>query len=288
MPRGLDHVVHAVHDLDAAAELYRRLGFIVGSRNRHPPDWGTENHIIQLPGFSIELLGLTDISHPAPHAPRTFSFGAFNRDFLARGQGLSMLAIEGQPDDARDLRAAGIGDFEPLNFAREGKRPDGATAKVAFTLIFARDPAAPDVGFFTCRQHYPENYWNPAFQNHANGTRAIAGVVLVGENPRSHANFLSAITGLAAIDETATGIAAPTPRGAIEVITAAAFRDRFGTEPPDTRSGARLSALRFAVRDMAAITELWRRTDIAALGRGGCGIVGPGAGFGATLAFEPS
>jgi catechol 2,3-dioxygenase-like lactoylglutathione lyase family enzyme len=36
MARGLDHIIHAVRDLDAAAELYRRLGFTVGARNRHP------------------------------------------------------------------------------------------------------------------------------------------------------------------------------------------------------------------------------------------------------------
>ncbi|MEI9805413.1 MAG: VOC family protein [Pseudolabrys sp.] len=36
MPRSLDHIVHAVHDLDAAAEAYARLGFIVGARNKHP------------------------------------------------------------------------------------------------------------------------------------------------------------------------------------------------------------------------------------------------------------
>jgi len=36
MARGLDHIVHAVRDLDAAADLYRRLGFTVGARNRHP------------------------------------------------------------------------------------------------------------------------------------------------------------------------------------------------------------------------------------------------------------
>ncbi|HME30252.1 MAG TPA: VOC family protein [Pseudolabrys sp.] len=56
MPRGLDHIVHAVRDLDAAADLYRRLGFNVGARNRHP--WGTHNHIVQLPGFFIELLAV--------------------------------------------------------------------------------------------------------------------------------------------------------------------------------------------------------------------------------------
>ena len=56
MARGLDHLVHAVRDLDAAGELYGRLGFTVGARNRHP--WGTHNRIVQLPGFFIELLAI--------------------------------------------------------------------------------------------------------------------------------------------------------------------------------------------------------------------------------------
>jgi catechol 2,3-dioxygenase-like lactoylglutathione lyase family enzyme len=54
MARGLDHIVHAVRDLDAAAELYRGLGFTIGARNRHP--WGTHNHIIEFAGVFIELL----------------------------------------------------------------------------------------------------------------------------------------------------------------------------------------------------------------------------------------
>src|SRR5690348_14083681 len=58
MPRGIDHIVHAVRDLDAAVDLYRRLGFTVGARNRHP--WGTHNHIVQLPGAFIELLAVAE------------------------------------------------------------------------------------------------------------------------------------------------------------------------------------------------------------------------------------
>ncbi len=54
MPRGLDHIVHAVRDLDAAGELYARLGFTVGARNAHP--WGTHNRIVQFSGFFVELL----------------------------------------------------------------------------------------------------------------------------------------------------------------------------------------------------------------------------------------
>jgi catechol 2,3-dioxygenase-like lactoylglutathione lyase family enzyme len=58
MSRGLDHVVHAVRDLEAAAEFYRRLGFTVGARNRHA--WGTHNHLVQLPGFFVELLTVAE------------------------------------------------------------------------------------------------------------------------------------------------------------------------------------------------------------------------------------
>ena len=54
MPRPLDHIVHAVADLDGAADFYRKLGFTVGARNRH--SWGTHNYLVQLEGFYIEIL----------------------------------------------------------------------------------------------------------------------------------------------------------------------------------------------------------------------------------------
>src|SRR3954462_2308183 len=86
----------------------------------------------------VELLGLDDMSQTAPHRPRRFSFGAFNRDFLQRGEGLSMFVLEGRgTSDAEAFRAAGIGDFEPFEMAREAKRPDGSTVRLAFSLAFA-------------------------------------------------------------------------------------------------------------------------------------------------------
>ena len=65
MSGGLDHLVHAVRDLDAAAELYRRLGFTVGARNRHA--WGTHNYLVQTPGFFVEVLTVAE----APEANRS-------------------------------------------------------------------------------------------------------------------------------------------------------------------------------------------------------------------------
>jgi hypothetical protein len=283
--RGLDHIVHAVRDLDAAAGLYRRLGFEVGARNRHPRAWGTQNHIVQLPGTFIELLTVADPDGIAPHAPRFFSFGAFNRDFLARGEGLAMLVLEGRgaPDSA-EFRKAGIGDFELYEFEREGQRPDGTPVKVAFALAFAKDPGSPDTGFFTCQHRYPESFWNPAFQRHPNTAGAVAGVVLVADNPSDHQVFLEAFTGVREAQATSAGIR--TPRGRVQVMRPDAFRERFGTEPPATGRGARLAALRFAVRDPEAVGRHLRIENLASSNRMGHIVVGPDTAMGATLVFE--
>jgi hypothetical protein len=107
MPRGLDHVVHAVRDLEGAAGLYGRLGFTVGARNRH--SWGTHNHIVQLPGFFIELL---TVAEPEKLGSDGFSnlFGRFNRSFLANQEGLSLLLLESgdAATDAACFQSAGI------------------------------------------------------------------------------------------------------------------------------------------------------------------------------------
>ena len=245
MPRGLDHIVHAVRDLDAAAAAYRGLGFTVGARNTHP--WGTHNHIIQFPGFFIELLTLAE---PDKLSGDVFSenFGVYNRDFAARHEGLSMLVLE-STDSAGDVaafEAAHIAASASTRFDREGKRPDGSPVHLAFSLAFAKDEAAPQIGFFTCQQHFPENFWNPSFQKHDNGVTGIAAVILVAEEPQRHRDFLLAFTGAGEATPKGEGLSIPLPRGAIEVMTPAAYTAQFGLATPDTRNGPRLAAMRFA------------------------------------------
>jgi hypothetical protein len=286
MARGLDHIVHAVRDLDAAAALYTRLGFQVSVRNRHAPNWGTQNHIVQLPGTFIELLTVADASGIEPHAPRSFSFGAFNRDFLARGEGLSMLVLGGRGvPDAEEFRAAGIGDFKTYDFEREGKRPDGTDIRVAFSLAFAADPHAPHAAFFTCQHRYPENFWNPAFQVHPNTATGVASIVLVAENPADHHVFLETFSGVRDLHATSAGIRLKTPRGTIEVMNPLAYADHFGVQPPDTTEGARLAALRFSARDMAEVEAISKKAAIQYTKHMDRLIVGPDVAFGASLIF---
>ncbi len=250
MARGLDHIVHAVRDLDGAAALYRGLGFTVGARNRHP--WGTHNYIVQLPGFFVELLTLAE---PDKLGSDGFSklFAAHTRDFLKRDEGFALLILESRDagTDEAAFVAARIAVSEVMRFEREAKRPDGAAVKVGFSLAFAEDKLAPDIHFATCQQHYPENFWNPAFQKHANGVEAVAGVVIVAEEPARHRDFLLAFTGAQGARDEGNGFAIDLPRGAIELMRPAAFERRFGVPAPDTMSGSRLAALRFFGRALA-------------------------------------
>jgi len=277
--------VHAVHDLDAAGACYQRLGFTVGARNRHP--WGTHNRIVQFPGVFIELLAVGEPALIAPPQPRSVSFGAFARDFLARHEGLAMLVLEGKgaAADAAAFRAAGIGDFEVFDFERAGERPDGSTVKVAFSLAFAADALAPDAGFFTCQQHYPENFWNPAFQKHANTVAGVAGVVFVAENPADHHVFFKGFSGVSDLKSTSTGITIETPRGEIQVMDPPAYRQHFAVEPPDVARGMRFAAVRLSVRDKAAARTALGRTAAEHMDKL---IVGPQTAYGATLVFEAS
>jgi len=286
MARGLDHIVHAVRDLDAAAALYERLGFVVGARNRHP--WGTHNRAIQLPGFFyIELLMVAE-PEKLTAAGLPLLFGAFQRDFVSRHEGYAMLLLESRDaaQDAAEFRAAGIAISDALRFEREAKRPDGSEVTLGFALAFARDAAAPDIGFAACQHLAPQNFWNPAFQAHPNSVTSIAGVVLVAENPADHHVFLKAFSGVSDLKSTSSGITIETPRGEIQVMDPSAYKAHFAVEPPDVSRGARLAALRFAVRDMDALRSALETGGVGNVGHMGKRVVPPQDAFGATLAFE--
>jgi Glyoxalase-like domain len=284
--RGLDHIVHAVRDLDAAGEFYRRAGFTVGARNRHP--WGTHNRIVQLKNCFIEILEIAEPEKIVPHSARSFSFGAFNRDFLAARDGLSMLILNGTNagEDARSFKASKISDFDVFDFAREGKKPDGTSVKLAFSLAFAREPASPALAFAVCQHHYPENFWDPAFQTHANGATGVPGVVMVADNPTDHHIFLKAFTGVRDLHSSSIGITAPTENGDIEIIEPVSYRDQFGVSIAASGEGMTLNALRFEVADIAQAEILLRQAGITPHRHVGRLIVPPELALGATLVFE--
>ncbi|WP_024279176.1 VOC family protein [Xanthobacter sp. 126] len=286
MRRGLDHVVHLVRDLDAAGEIYDLLGFTVGARNRHP--WGTENRIIQTPGFFIELLQIAEPDKIPAAQGEAFSFGAFNQDFLARiGEGLSMLVLEGS--DAGHEKAAfdadGFGGFDIFDFARKARRPDGQEVDVGFRLAFARDPASPDFGAFACTQLNPENFWSPDLQRHSNQVTSVAGVVLVADAPAEHQAFLETFSGCSVQRALDAWYVAQTPRGSIDVMSREMFTERYGVPAPGG-PGLRLAAIRFSTPGAPELRRSLAARRMVEEAIDGIVVVPPRAALGATLVFE--
>lgn len=280
--RGLDHIVHAVRDLDRAGELYERLGFTVGACNRHP--WGTHNRIVQFPGVFIELVTFAE---PDKLGVVSLLFAARNRDFAAAHDGLSMLILESRDaaDDVQKLRRADISASPVLHFEREGQRPDGSSVKVGFSLAFAKDRGAPDIGFATCQQRFPENFWNPNYQQHPNGAHGVSNVTIVAADPAAHRAMLLAFTGAADGKSEDDGYAIPLSRGSISVMTPRGFAACLGVEP---ESGTRLAAISFPVPDLKSVRTRVQQAGIPALVREVGLVVRPKDALGATLVFTPA
>ncbi|MFG1419619.1 VOC family protein [Xanthobacter sp. V0B-10] len=286
MRRGLDHVVHLVRDIDAAGETYDLLGFTVGARNVHP--WGTENRIVQTPGFFIELLQITDPQKiPAPE-PGRFSFGAFNADFLATcGEGLPMVVFEGSDAQAEKevLDLAGFGGFDVLDFSRKARRQDGQEVEVSFSLAFAQDPASPHFSAFTCTQHHPENFWSADLQRHANMVSGLKGVVLVADTPAEHRRFLETLADVPLLRALDDWLVAQTPRGEIDVMSRALFTERYGVAAPKG-PGLRVAAVRFSTPGAEELRRSLAARRMVEETIAGVVVVPPRAAAGATLVFE--
>ncbi|MGI9463294.1 MAG: VOC family protein, partial [Aestuariivirgaceae bacterium] len=176
---GIDHLVLCARDLDAARARYQAMGFTLAPKAQHP--FGTGNSNIQLQGCFLELLTVMAPEDIPEHGKDSFSFAAHNRDFLERGEGFSMLVMESGDARADQQRfvAAGLKTYQPFDFSRTARLPGGEDVTVGFSLAFATDPLVPHNAFFTCRQHAPEHFWKPEYQQHANGAHTITEVCLV-------------------------------------------------------------------------------------------------------------
>jgi catechol 2,3-dioxygenase-like lactoylglutathione lyase family enzyme len=286
--RRLDHLVLSARDLEAQAAFYGRLGFKIGARNVHP--WGTENRLVQFDGCFLELITMGDTVTPPEFAPHQFSFGSHVRDWLnTEGDGMSMLSCDSADAkaDAAWFNQAGIADYAPFHFGRKGKRPDGSDMEVAFTLAYTTPASMPDLCFFVCQQHNPDNFWNPANQRHENTARGVARVVVVHNRPVETIGFLKTYLGGSPAFDPYQGVSLTTANGVLSVLTPQGARAAFGDDPAlfDGRR-ARFAVIVFEVGNLA-ITELMLRTNNVPHRREERQILVPsGAAFGVLLAFE--
>lgn len=198
--KSIDHIVHTVPDLDAAAADLEALGFTLTPRAQHP--WGTANRLAQFRGRNfIELLEVDRpeliFDHQCEASPPEFSFGRFNQDYLRDSLGMSMLVLQGSDSraDVARFKSEGLNTYVPFDFERKATLPDGSEVDVAFSLAFATHADMPRCAFFTCHNKFPQNFWKPDFMEHANGAEGMTAVTLAAPDPETYADFMVRFSG---------------------------------------------------------------------------------------------
>ena len=242
--RGIDHLVLCVNDLEAARDTYGRMGFTLTPTARHP--FGTANFLAQMQGCFLEILTVAEAAKIPEHGDGHFSFGAFNRDFLARGEGFSMLVFEsrdGRADQA-EFATKGLDTYAPFDFSRAAKLPDGSEVTVGFTLAFATHPDMPRAAYFCCQQHAPEHFWKPEYQIHENSAQTVGAVVLVAAEPEHFRDFFAGLQSPDAVTAEGGNLRVATARGDVLVLTPGAYERRYGAgTAPDLGGGPVLAAM---------------------------------------------
>jgi catechol 2,3-dioxygenase-like lactoylglutathione lyase family enzyme len=287
MNRAIDHLVLAVNDLDGAREAYRRMGFSLTPPAQHP--WGTANSLVQLKGNFLELLAVAKPGKIPPPQPGRFSFGAFNQSFLKRRQGLSMLVF--QSSDARrdqaEFMARGLETYEPFDFSRQAKLPDGSLKTVAFSLAFVTEPRMPEAAFFTCQQHAPEYFWKPDYQRHANGARTVVEVVMLANDPAGLADFFGKLVEPSAVSRSEGTLRVKLGEGALSLLEATRLAQRFpGIRLADVLRKPHFVGYSIAVDDLDVAEDVLERNGIAAARTGDRLQIAAEHGFGALIEFR--
>jgi len=278
--RGLNHLVLTGHDLDAMGDHYQSLGFTLAPRGRHP--FGTDNAVIQLHGCYLELLTVARPQDVPEHGAKSFSFAAFNRDYLARHEGFAMLVFDTQ--DARaDIAAwqkAGLKTFDPFDFQRGATLPNGEDITVGFSLAFTRAPEAPWIGLFACQHYRPDYYEQARYLAHENGAESVHEVWISGDGALDLAGFMAKLTGLEARQEGNDKIVFATRTGNLGLATPQAFAAAFGEALPHPEDGPHLAGYTIACRDLGPFAARGLQKI------GGRFVVPARRNFGAALAFS--
>jgi len=276
--KGINHLVLASHDLEALRSAYQALGFTVMPRGQLLP-FGISNSIVLLHDNFLELLSITG-PHPE-HSTGHFSFGAFNRDYLTRHEGFSMLVLD-TLDARADIafwREAGLQVYEPVDVSRMATMPDGENAKLGFSLAFVTHPGAPWFRVFACQVHRPQFYAQQQYQNHTNTAATVQDVWITGEAAPDLAEFMSKVTGASSVTKSADVASLQTRTGTVILARPRAFEAAFGVPAPHPEDGPHLAGFTIGCRGLAHLASL----DLPRVGSRH--VVPPSRGFGTAIGF---
>jgi hypothetical protein len=249
--RGLNHLVLTARNLDEIRSTYEGLGFTLTPSGQHP--FGTGNAIVQLHGTYLELLAVTRPFDIVEHTANRFSFSAFNRDYLERHEGFSMMVFDSADahSDIAEWKNAGLRTYDPFEFARQAKLPDGSEVTVGFSLAFVSNPAAPWLGVFACQHFRPDYYAQPRYLSHPNGAQDVREVWISGDGAGELEDYMIKLSGSKSVKRDSSATRMATAIGTIVLSVPDYFEQCFGCPPPHQQDGPHLAGFVVGCRSLA-------------------------------------
>jgi hypothetical protein len=166
---GIDHILLAVKDLEAARMGWTRLGFATSPRGKHLGR-GSGNYCLMFEHDYIELFGIIG---PEPASPEYVAF-------LAEREGPMKLAWA-TPDSAEAataLTSLGLHPAAPRDLSRQLELPEG-TAVPRFSIVALPPDVTPGLESFLCAHLTPELMRRREWLAHPNGATGLAGITVV-------------------------------------------------------------------------------------------------------------
>ena len=183
----LDHVSHFVPDLDAAAEVLERLGFVVtpvSTQETREGKVGASNRCVMLEEGYLEFLTPT---HDTPTAQRM-------RASMQRFIGVH-LACFGTPDaEAEHARLAAHG-FEPQPLVDLERKVEGGDT-VRFKVVRPAPDRMPEGRVQYVQQMKPETIWTEANLGHRNDVTRLKAIYVVADDAARTAARWARFTGM--------------------------------------------------------------------------------------------
>ncbi|KTT13202.1 hypothetical protein NS2R_05815 [Pseudomonas oryzihabitans] len=273
---GIDHPLVSVRDYAAALANYQRLGFAPSPISYHP--WGTVTSLMMFPSNFIELIGVADPAKFGTGAVDGFCFGRRLGEFLAREEGVSLVALHSTDCDGdhAELVARGLASQGRIDFRRAMRLPDGSPGEAVVSLGLFLDDQLPDVSNFICHQHRPELIWVPGWQQHPNGALGIDALTYVATEPERLAARWCLLYGETAVVHNGNSIQVDSGCGLLRALTPEQAAAEYAVGLPQARAERpHAIAIRVAVASLARVREVLSASGIEGMERNGCLQVAP-------------
>jgi hypothetical protein len=217
----LDHVNINVRDqMDAAAELYARLGFQLTPRGFH--SLGSVNHLAVFGTNYLELVG--------------FPRGSTKRqDLIDAPVGLNAFVFQTE-DEAQAYHAlvdAGVPVDAPIDISRPVDF-QGAKRDATFRIFRLKSGTFPAGRIIFCHHLTRDLIWRDEWRHHPNGAIDIARAIVVASDPAPLGGLFARMFGAMAVRRTANGgHSLVVGASRLEIKRPEEFRKEFGDAGPD-------------------------------------------------------